>query len=347
MAGYTQPALDDLKDGQRLEVLLLTKEHVEAMLTGFCPPEELFEVMLDHAHFHGTPIRPLIDLVRERRERVLPVIGNDRLRPAAVATSEGVTATWLACDQIPFGQSGLTLFPDGRLLAVTGQGILEIDPASNSCHWVDSPTHVTDAKALPGGEIVIVRRYGVARLSDAGLHLLDGPFSGRVRFTLDCFENDEITIWSNDARGTGFSNQQWGALAYLGSEPGDARVRELSGPGFGGAAAARLSDDTTLILGNPSVLVDSAQGRSSVDFPISNPHTAGLLDDDAVLIAGGEVTVLRAGIGCRDARELITLDMRGSVVDMAIHRGTPAVIYVMASARDSQSMAIARVEFAK
>ena len=48
MSGYTPDALSDIKDGGRLEVVLLDKSHVEAMLTGFSPPVDLLNLMLDH-----------------------------------------------------------------------------------------------------------------------------------------------------------------------------------------------------------------------------------------------------------------------------------------------------------
>jgi hypothetical protein len=60
MSGYTDDALNYLKDGERLEVLLLTSEHVEAMLAGLTPPDELFELLLDFAHFYGDPTRPCL-----------------------------------------------------------------------------------------------------------------------------------------------------------------------------------------------------------------------------------------------------------------------------------------------
>jgi hypothetical protein len=72
MSGYTQDALNDLKEGERLEVVLLTQEHVEAMLAGLVPPDELFEFLLDFAHFYGDPTRSLSELLmRERPELVV------------------------------------------------------------------------------------------------------------------------------------------------------------------------------------------------------------------------------------------------------------------------------------
>lgn len=345
MAGYTQPALADLKDGQRLEVLLLTSEHVEAMLTGFCPPEELFELMLDHAHFYGVPTRPLSELLADDRQRGLPVIGDRELGPpAATMVGAGVTASWLADGNIPFGQSGLSVFADGRLVAVTGRGLLLIDPESRTCEWLHAPTHVTDAKALPTGDIAIVRRFGVARLKDGVLRIVDGPFSGRVRFTIDCFATEEIAVWSNDARGTGGIDLQRGAIAHLGAEPGDARVVEVKDAGTGGATAARLSSGVTLVLGNPTVLIDGERAHI-VDVPTSNPFTAAPIGDE-LLIVGGEIDVLRADAHCQGMRKIAVLNMRGSVVDMAVQRDRPNVVYVMAGDRRSEFMSIARVEIA-
>jgi hypothetical protein len=343
MAGYTASALHDLKDGQRLEVVLLTREHVEAMLTGFCPPYELFELLLDHAHFDGVPTRPLYELLADTSERALPAIGHrSEAEPVLSSAAGGVTATWIAAGSLPFGQSGLTLCADGRVIAVTDTGLLAIDPIASTCEWMVAPTKLTDAKALPGGDIAIVRRSGVARLGAAGLQILDGPFAGRVRFTRDCYGVDDIAVWSNDALGTGPDGEQRGLLAYLGTAPGESRTVEVTGAGSGTSGAARLSADTTLVLGNPSVLLDPT-GAHKVELPVSNAASACALGDD-IVIAGGDITLLRANRSCRDFAELATLNLRGSVVDVVARRGSHGPVYVMAATSGAQSMSIAQLD---
>ena len=51
MSGFTKGALKNMLRGPQLEVLLLTKEHFEALLYGFLDPVDLFENILNNAHF--------------------------------------------------------------------------------------------------------------------------------------------------------------------------------------------------------------------------------------------------------------------------------------------------------
>ncbi len=64
MSGFTKNALENMRLGQRLEVLLLTKEHFEALLYGFLTPVDLFESILNNAHFNGEPLAPLKTLAQ-------------------------------------------------------------------------------------------------------------------------------------------------------------------------------------------------------------------------------------------------------------------------------------------
>jgi Holliday junction resolvase-like predicted endonuclease len=62
MSGYSPNALTDLKDGERLEILLLDGSHWEAMLGGLVPPDELFGLARDQAAFHGRAYAPLPEM---------------------------------------------------------------------------------------------------------------------------------------------------------------------------------------------------------------------------------------------------------------------------------------------
>ena len=59
MSGYTSDCLQDMKQGQELNVVLLTKEHFEAILYGYLAPAELIRRVYDNAHFRGEPLTTL------------------------------------------------------------------------------------------------------------------------------------------------------------------------------------------------------------------------------------------------------------------------------------------------
>ena len=342
MAGYTGPALRDLKEGERLEVVLLTREHVEAMLTGFCPPEELFELMLDEAHFHGVPTRSLAELLRDDRPKGLPVIAGDSLGSSpASKLAPGVNAEWLAFRSIPSGQSGLSVRLDGRLVVVTGMGLLEVDPVTKTSEWLPAPADITDAKAMDDGSIMVIRRLGVGRLDAAGgLGVIEGPFPGRARFTIDCYATDEVTVWCNDIRGVTALHSSRGAHATLGDAPGDATVIETEAT-TGGAAAARIASDVILLLGNPAAL-EHDHVASAVTFPISNPFAAAPLGDD-VLVGGGSVDIVRCDKSFQSIQPVASLHLSPSVIDLAADPTTPGTVYTMAHATNSEEMSIVRL----
>jgi Holliday junction resolvase-like predicted endonuclease len=59
MAGYTPDALTDLVQGDRLELILLDREHIEAVLTGEISPQVLLSKLRDAASFAGQPYTPM------------------------------------------------------------------------------------------------------------------------------------------------------------------------------------------------------------------------------------------------------------------------------------------------
>jgi Holliday junction resolvase-like predicted endonuclease len=63
MSGYSPEALAEVKDGDRLEVMLLDQSHWEAMLSGQISPAKLLGLMRGYAAFHGEAYAPLSDLL--------------------------------------------------------------------------------------------------------------------------------------------------------------------------------------------------------------------------------------------------------------------------------------------
>jgi Holliday junction resolvase-like predicted endonuclease len=70
MAGYTDEAIEDIKDGERLEVILINKDHLEAFLSGCIPPEDIINMTLDSAHFEGDPYNNLFEVFNSNNQIV-------------------------------------------------------------------------------------------------------------------------------------------------------------------------------------------------------------------------------------------------------------------------------------
>lgn len=66
MSGYSRPALADVADGERLEVLLLDASHFEAMISGIVSPTHLLSLVHDQAAFRGRAYTPMADLLSAR-----------------------------------------------------------------------------------------------------------------------------------------------------------------------------------------------------------------------------------------------------------------------------------------
>jgi len=62
MSGYSAPALADIADGERLEVLLLDGDHFAAMISGEVSPGRLLSLIRDRAAFYGRAYTPMAEL---------------------------------------------------------------------------------------------------------------------------------------------------------------------------------------------------------------------------------------------------------------------------------------------
>jgi hypothetical protein len=63
MAGYSEEALREISQGERLEVLLLDFRHLAAMLDGMVSPQQLLSRLRDVAAFEGAAYTPMSKLV--------------------------------------------------------------------------------------------------------------------------------------------------------------------------------------------------------------------------------------------------------------------------------------------
>ena len=349
MSGYTPDALQDLKDGERLEIILLEREHIEAMLSGFCQPVELFARMLDKAHFEGKATTSLTELLWSDITPDLQVSPGsvNGMRPLSFAV-EGVQADWLASN-VPFGQSGLSLMADGRLLILTGRGLVVVDPKLGTVAPLASPSHVSAAKALPTGQVAVVRGSGVAVVEvDGTIRVRGGPLPGRVTFAAGGSDEEELIVFSNgDYRSRGASRNSCAMLVAVGAALGDERFVRLDYPAAQAAGALRLPDDRVLLLGNPSVIIGADGTSSDLNLRIANPFGACLLDSGRyVLVGGGDVDLLVVDICANTAARMATVNLHGSIVEVVANTSAERICYVFAHyERGSGSLgAVVRVE---
>lgn len=134
MSGFSAQALRDVKDGERLEVLLLGKEHFEAMLSGFSPPDELLSRLLDRASYFGEATSSLMTTLAggplpelEEIQFGCPV----ELRDLIAYASPGFEADVVVAN-LPFRQSGVAELVSGALVVTLGPAIIVVDLAKGT-----------------------------------------------------------------------------------------------------------------------------------------------------------------------------------------------------------------------
>ena len=175
MSGYSPAALADVKDGQRLEVILLDRHHVEAMLSGLCPPEELLEGVLDGAHFLGDAYTSLENVLCTTPRPLDAIFGPAPELPTPITfAADGVTAE-VVPRSLPFGHLGIAATGRGRLVITTGDGLYDIDLVKGAATPRRAPLGIDrPARVMGDGRLAFVRRNGVGTYADGVLTVVSG-----------------------------------------------------------------------------------------------------------------------------------------------------------------------------
>ena len=308
MSGYTSDALADVKDGERLEVLLLEKPHVEAMLTGFSPPEELLNLLMDVAHYNGEPTAALGDLLKADDFAA----GYEVPTVSASSAGAGSRPTSWVLSGLRSIRS-MTLTPDASGFIVAAEdAVWRVDtgpPAS--LNRLAAPSDALEAREISPVETLVSRKFGLARLTPDGIHPLAGPFSGRFRTVPDL---TGIAVFSNGVWPNG--PPIWWSI---GLRMGDQVGRTLDYPTQQAANALRLPDGGILLLGIPLRRFD-ADLRPIRDYavPLSNVFGGVVVAQDVVLVSGGDVDILALDLESGETTRIAGLAMHGAVTDVVL-----------------------------
>ena len=216
VSGYSEEALHDVKDGERLEVLLISREHLDAMLVGLVPPEEMFSMLLQHASFFGDPSPSLFTLLAP--DGPVPPIrfGPPPELPVLVRSASATFEAEVVLSDLPFGQHGVSEIRPGVLVLTLTTGLIEVDL---------STTTVT-RRLLGGGcsrntlphdlGTSFVRRHGVGVVDGDRVFPVAGGWGGNVAL----FQGPDDAVWAlsgiPDNRG-----QSAAAVFRIGTEVGE------------------------------------------------------------------------------------------------------------------------------
>lgn len=128
MSSFTRPALTGIRIGRQLQIILLTKEHIEAMIYGFLTPSELINAVLDNAHFRGEPLTPLACLTSE-------IPGKLPFSFANFETAEGIEIINTEYGILPLAKTTATSVHEtnsGELILRTKNATVTVSPEQNS-----------------------------------------------------------------------------------------------------------------------------------------------------------------------------------------------------------------------
>ena len=280
MSGYTADARHELNLGQRSEVLLLDRQHVEAMLSGVVSPLELFDALLDHAFYTGRPYAPIEELLAARPSPALK-FGSPAELNAGISASEGLEEVNVVVADIPIAHLGFVEDRDGVLLVATTSGILEVNLSERSVTRLVDLGGCTRRPLRVGRDIYFVRGAGVGRLSDGRLTCIGGPFLGSTTL-LQGPRGAPWVLSNGDPFG---SDAQLAAITELGKE----RRYDLPYSGANSRNAVWLGEERFAVSGNLGTLVsDLASGEHRIIGAIGaapNPDGVMRLSDRTLLMA--------------------------------------------------------------
>lgn len=319
MAGYSPEALDEVRRGGRLEVLLLDRQHFEAMLSGFVPPQELLKLVHDRAAFRGDAHSPLLTLLATSGAPPVPSFdsagGLDG--DVVVKARSGISCTLLFT--LPdSNQLGVAARDEKHLLVTTQVGIVEVDLARQRASWAVPIPDCHRSPLLQGdGAILIARRNGVGRFASGALSIVGGGFAGATCL-LSKGDNSTWVLSNGDISGTPEPS-----ITKLGSGLGDEIRHALSYPPASAANALWIDDNNLLTIGGPRFLITNlASGAArSLRASCSNPMGLAGLGDNIVLIAADSGSLVIADLATGHQAEVMRLKLRPSVNEIAAGGG--------------------------
>lgn len=313
MSGFTAQAIADVKDGERLEILLLDATHIEAMLSGFVPPGELLNRLLDRASFRGDCFTPLHELMKT--DRTFEQLDFTTYRAPLVEPPDVDLDARIVVRGLPSRQHGLFSPQPGHLWVTTEDALLDVaaDEQSTSTA-VAIPDLSRSASSTDTGYPFVLRRAGAAIVRGDDIQIVAGGLSGN---TTPVVGTNGKWIFCNSydpaaTHGAVFVRHD-GAL-------GSQDHIELDYPAAHGTNAG-LAGDELIVVGNAGLLrvpVHGGEHEPPVRFPGVNPMGMMWHGSGRWIVAAGEVDLYELEVGSWAARRFASFhSLRGAVSELA------------------------------
>jgi hypothetical protein len=317
MSSFTSEAVKDLKEGGQLSVLLLTREHFEAMLSGFIPPDEMIRQLVKKASEEGdgfVPVQKLFDRVPANQLEISFDAPAELADESLVIESIPEFRAKVIASNLPFGSSGIAELSKTALLITLKDGIYFMDYEKRRIDLsLGVPYCSRNVLVGKDGVVYIARQAGVACLRNGELSFVGGGFWGSA-----CFfhgENESVCIFSNGFTGGKLLNPE---IAQLGESLGDEKRTILNySPGCG-MNAAPIEEARFLITGRwGCAIVESGKPTLLFNRSIYAMGLARIAEDKLLLSSGGvdltELETLNLSV-----RQIAKLRLQDSVSELAV-----------------------------
>jgi len=282
MKGFKKSAEDAVNKGQELKVLLLSKDHLEAMLSGFIPPPDLIDGLITQASFLGKGYGSLEDLfISPKKMDIIFGIPDEFKENKLIIDSTPRFQSTVIASNLPVGSSGVTEFKRNKILITFQEGIYELDYRRNilrpflKIHKCANNVLVTKDKS-----IYITRCAGVGRLKKGEFKIVGGNFSGNI--SLFHGKDDEVWVFSN---GHFDYPEMKPSVTKLGDYLGSEERFEIDFPPSTGTNAILIEEGQFLIIGTDEIsLIKPGSSKKILTKDLSNASGVASLDENRFLI---------------------------------------------------------------
>lgn len=313
MKGFSSEVTTGLPTAGRINVLCLDAHHIEAMLSGFIPPEEMITKLLQKASHEGIAYSALENLYREK-----PFTSNEiefTTPPELKSIIDSTPANFgleTVLSNIPFGQHGIAAPNDDELIITTIDGLYLINHKKNKIRTLLNLPHCQGSAIFDNdGNIFIRRHTGVGKLSNGKLICIGGGllFGSNLMLKPD----NTISLFSYTSLDETTSKT---ILSSLHTELGFQQSNPIDVQPFNFSTGCYSSDGALVIFGNGGILMFS-QGiqetiRNYQTNIIINPNGITRHSDHEFYICGNDTTIFKFNSKTKELAPFLHLKLPGS-----------------------------------
>lgn len=323
MSGFSSEAIKELGEGGQPMLSLLSREHLEAMLSGFIPPDELISLIIKKASFYGESfVRPQSLFETTQPDELGVNFGppDEIINKGLVKESIPGFQANVVVSNLPYGQSGVAEYSRNKVLLTLQQGIYSIDYDRKRINiFFGMPNCSRNVLVPRKGTVFIVRKAGVGCLRDRKFSIVGGGFCGNV--CLFKGRDDDIWVFSNGLPGGISASSPRGVspmITKLGNSIGDEKRYEIDFVSSHGTNAVFLSEGRFLVIGtNEIAIVELGISKQVLSKNLCNPMGLARLSGDRFVIASDPGVLSELDISSETITQIARLNLQCSGPELA------------------------------